>query len=158
MLVVVFAFQVTYKEQLTRGYRLCCRLFHFQDKKRRNRHHPCSLSPIWFRREVSREKKQMHEGCFVRNIALYVCLVCVRLQLLLLRPVTFGGLSGSKLNVKVKAMFLRKWLVNWSERSHRAKENRLKETRPSRNISNENRDVQMQIQSDFCQLGVKDLE
>ena len=58
----------------------------------------------------------MHEVCFVRDIALYVCLVCVRLQLLLLWPVTFGGLSGSKLNVKVKAMFSRNgWSIGVKE-------------------------------------------
>ena len=43
----------------------------------------------------------------VCHIALYVCFVCVRLRLLLPRPVTFGGLSGSKLNVKVEATFSR---------------------------------------------------
>ena len=44
---------------------------------------------------------------FVCHIALYVCFVCVRLRLLLPRPVTFGSLSGSKLKVKVEATFSR---------------------------------------------------
>ena len=49
----------------------------------------------------------MHEVRFVRHIALKVCLLHLQLRLLFPWSVTFGGLSESKLNVKVEAKFLR---------------------------------------------------